>query len=212
MRGCLTGCGNRRGSMLWLPEPPPGTPVCLAFDGSETSDFTVIKAETQAGLIFTPRWGSGGTIWDPQEHGGRIPKGDVTEAVADLFGRFKVARFYCDPTYWGTEIEEWAATHGDEVVIKWATYRPVPMHSATERFMADLNSGRVKHDGCPITARHMANARMAARRDGRYMLAKPDVARKIDATVATVLVHEAAADQRAAGWLDTVDSRMIVLD
>lgn len=197
--------------MLWLPEPPPGTSVCLAFDGSETSDFTVIKAETQAGLIFTPRWGSGGTIWDPQEHGGRIPRGDVSEAVAHLFSRFKVARMYCDPPLWQTEIEEWRALHG-EVVLEWPTYRPVPMHAATERFLVDLNSGRIKHDGCPITVRHMANARMAARRDGRYMLAKPDAARKIDAAVTTVLVHEAAADQRAAGWLYTVDSRMIVMD
>lgn len=198
--------------MNWLPEPPPGTPVCLAFDGSETSDFTVIKAETQGGFIFTPRWGSGGTIWDPQEHGGRVPKAEVTEAVLDLFDRFRVGKMYCDPPLWETEIEEWDARIGDDKVIKWPTYRPIPMHSATERFLADLNSGRITHDGCPITALHMANARMAPRRDGRYMLAKPDAARKIDAAITTVLVHEAAADRRAAGWLDSVDSRMIVID
>ena len=197
--------------MHWLPEPPHGTQVCLAFDGSETSDFTVIKAETREGHIFTPRWGTQGTIWDPAQHGGRIPKPQVSEAVADLFSRFDVARMYCDPPYWGTEIEEWAAEYGEERVIKWATYRAVPMHAATERFLADLNSGRITHDGCPITARHMANARMAPRRDGRYMLAKPDAARKIDGAVTTVLVHEAAADARAAGWLEETDSRMFVL-
>lgn len=179
--------------------------MCLAFDGSETSDYTVIKAETREGFIFTPRWGSGGTIWDPAQHGGRIPKPQVTEAVDDLFSRFEVSRFYCDPPYWGTEIEEWAARHGDERVIKWPTYRPVPMHSATERFLADLNSGRITQDGCPTTTLHMANARMAPRRDGRYMLAKPDgVARKIDASVTTILVHEAACDSRAAGWTEAV--------
>jgi hypothetical protein len=182
----------------------------LAFDGSETSDFTVIKAETREGFIFTPRWGSSGTIWDPAQHGGRIPKAEVSEAVDDLFGRFEVARMYCDPPYWGTEIEEWAARHGDERVLKWPTYRPVPMHAATERFLADLNSGRITHDGCSVTARHVANARMAPRRDGRYMLAKPDAARKIDAAVTTILVHEAAADERAAGWSDETDSRMFV--
>jgi phage terminase large subunit-like protein len=195
--------------MLWLPEPPSGTKVCLAFDGSETSDFTVIRAETREGHLFTPRWGSGGTIWDPEQHGGRVPKAAVTEAVADLFARFDVARMYCDPPYWGTEIEEWAAVHGEERVIKWPTYRPVAMHSATERFLADLSSGRITHDGCPITARHMANARIAPRRDGRYMLAKPDVSRKIDAAVATVLVHEAAADVRSEGW-ETADTTVFV--
>lgn len=195
--------------MLWLPEPPSGTSVCLAFDGSETSDFTVIKAETRDGLIFTPRWGAEGTIWDPAQHGGRIPKAQVTEAVYDLFNRFDVRRMYCDPPYWGTEVEEWDQHIGDDRVIKWPTYRPVPMHSATERFLSDLNSGRLTHDGCPITSRHMANARMAPRKDGRYMLAKPDAARKIDAAVTTVLVHEAAADERAAGWPESVKSQVI---
>lgn len=198
--------------MLWLPEPAPGTQVCLAFDGSETSDFTVIKAETLDGLIFTPRWGSQGTIWNPAQHGGRIPKAQVSEAVHDLFGRFDVFHMYCDPPYWGTEIEEWDAQIGDDRVIKWPTYRPLPMHAATERFVADLRSGRVKHDGCPITAQHMANARMEARRDGRYMLSKPDAARKIDAAVTSVLVHEAASDARARGWGRSASSRMFVLD
>ena len=197
--------------MLWLPEPPRGTPVCLAFDGSETSDFTVIKAETREGFVFTPRWGTGGTIWDPAQHGGRIPKAQVSEAVLDLFGRFEVARMYCDPPYWGTEIEEWSSQVGDDRVVKWPTYRPVPMHAATERFVSDLRSGRVTHDGCPITALHMANARMEPRRDGRYMLGKPDAARKIDAAVTTVLVHEAAADARAAGWAEQVGPSIFFL-
>lgn len=96
----------------------------------------------------------------------------------------------------------------DDRVVKWPTYRPVPMHAATERFVSDLRSGRITHDGCPITSLHMANARMEPRKDGRYMLAKPDAARKIDAAVTTVLVHEAAADARAAGWDNETDSRM----
>lgn len=197
----------------WLPEPERGTKVCLAFDGSETSDFTVIKAETFDGLIFTPRWLSGtggGTIWDPSQFGGRIPKGQVLEAARDLFTRFDVERSYWDPPYWGTEIEELAAELGEEKVLKWETYRPLPMHAANERFLADLNSGRVRHDGCPITTVHMGNARMAARRDGRYMLAKPDRSRKIDAAVTSVLVHEAASDARAAGWGNKAETTMYV--
>lgn len=194
--------------MRWLPEPDPGTQVCLSFDGSEVSDFTVIKAETFAGRLFTPRWGSGGTIWDPSLTEGRIRKGDVTEAVFALFDRFDVNRMYCDPPYWETEIEEWAAQLGDERVIKWPTYRPVPMHAATERFVSDLGSKRLTHDGCPVTTQHVGNARIAPRRDGRYMLAKPDVARKIDAAVASVLAHEAAADARAAGWGESKDTKV----
>lgn len=197
--------------MLWLPEPAAGTSVCLAFDGSETSDWTVIKGETREGLIFTPRFGAGSTIWDPALHEGRIPKAQVSEAVAHLFSRFAVERMYCDPPYFKTEIGEWALEHGEEKVVEWATYRAVPMHAEIERFHADLASGRVSHDGCPVTALHMANARMMPRRDGRYILAKPDAGRKIDAAVASVLVHAAASDARAAGWSDVAKPSIFFL-
>lgn len=187
--------------MEWLPEPPPGTPICLAFDGSDVSDWTCIRAETLDGYQFTPRWGDGGTMWNPEDHpGGRIPRAEVTAAVADLFERFEVSRMYCDPPLWRTEIEEWASEHGDERVIEWPTYRPLPMFDAIERFVADLTAGRIRHDGCPDTARHIANARVAKRKDGRYMLSKPDLNRKIDAAVTSVLAHEAASQARADGW------------
>ncbi len=186
--------------MPWLPEPEPGTRVCLGFDGSETSDWTCIRAETFDGFSFTPRWGQAGTLWNPDEHGGRIPRAEVDAAVDELFDRFMVERMYCDPPLWRTEIETWAGRHGDERVIEWPTYRPMPMFDALERFVTDLTTARVTHDGCPDTARHVANARVSRRRDGRYVLTKPDAERKIDAAMTTVLAHEAAADARAAGW------------
>lgn len=189
--------------MTWLPEPDPGTAVCLGFDGSETGDFTAIKAETADGLLFTPRWNGRPTIWNPADFGGRMPRAEVDAAVDDLFDRFDVERMYCDPPLWGSEIDAWALRHGDKHVLKWETYRAIPMHAGLERFVTDLGSGRLKHDGCQITTEHVRNARMAHRRDGRYVLAKPfeaGSARKIDAAVTSSLTHEAASDARAAGW------------
>lgn len=185
----------------WLPEPAPGTPVCLAFDGSETGDWTVIKGETLDGLLFTPRRPGTDepTIWDPSQSGGRIPRHEVDAAVDWLFDRFDVRVMNCDPPLWLTEIDQWGDRYPDRV-LHWETYRPKPMHDATERFRMDLQEGRLRHDGCPVTTAHVRNARMAHRRDGRYMLSKPDVARKIDAAVASVLVHEAAAVERSQGW------------
>ena len=55
------------------------------------------------------------------------------------------------------------------------------------------------HDGCPITAAHMANARKLTRAS-RYVIGKPNNHQKSDAAMAAVLAHEAAADARAAGW------------
>ena len=186
--------------MHWLPNPPDGTPVCLGFDGSDVSDWTCIRAETRDGFAFTPMWRGKPTLWNPAETAGRVPRVEVTAAVADLFARFDVARLYCDPPGWRTEIEEWAGEHGDERVVEWPTYRPLPMFDALERFHTDLIEGRVSFDGCPDTARHLSNAKVVRRKDGRYGLDKPDRDRKIDAAVTTVLAHEAAADARVTGW------------
>ena len=195
-------CGMGRLLVLWLPEPPPGTRVCLSLDGSETGDWTAIKAETVDGLLFTPRRVGSDlpAIWNPADSGGRIPRAEVDATVDRLFDAFDVEIMQCDPPLWETEIDAWALRHDlpkRPRVIRWETYRPKPMHAATERFLVDLRERRLRHDGCPITTTHIRNARMAHRRDGAYMLAKPDAARKIDAAVASVVAHEAAAATRA---------------
>jgi hypothetical protein len=187
--------------MTWLPEPDSGTAICLGFDGSDVDDWTAIRAETIEGLSFTPRFAGQPTLWNPAEwpdH--RIPRAVVTEAVADLFERFKVARMYCDPPGWQSEIDSWAAEHGEEHVIRWETYRPTQMSSALERFVTDLRVGAIAHDGCPVTTTHVANAVKMPRKNDTYILAKASKTQKIDAAMATVLAHEAAADARVAGW------------
>ena len=187
--------------MFWLPEPPPGTPVCIGFDGSDVSDFTALQAETMDGYSFTPRFGGGPTIWNPAEFGDhRIPRTMVAAAVGDIFERFHVIRGYFDPPGWVSEIEAWALEHGEERVVLWETYRPRQMHQSLERFVNDLQSGGITHDGCPIAAAHIANAVKATRRNDTYVLAKASKEQKIDAAMARVLAHEARADVLASGW------------
>lgn len=193
---------QREPEMVWLDEPPAGTKVCLGFDGSDVSDHTAIGAETIDGFSFTPRlWDGRPMIWNPAEyHDHRIPRLEVIDAFKDLFDYFKVERAYCDPPGWKTELEELALELGEEKVILWETYRPTQMHQALERFVDDLRTGGIQHDGCPITARHIANAVKMTRRSDTYVLAKASKEQKIDAAMARVLSHEAAADAAAAGW------------
>ena len=134
----------------------------------------------------------------------------VSDAVRDLFARFKVERFYCDPPGWKSEIESWALELGEEHVIGWETYRPRQMHESLERFVNDLQAGRIKHDGCPVASRHIANAVKATRKSDTYVLAKASKEQKIDAAMGRVLAHEAAADSLAAGWGAAVDSRVVI--
>lgn len=180
---------------------PDGLLVCAGFDGSDVDDWTALRLETADGHRFTPTYGPDArpTIWDPAEWGGQIPRSEVHSAVAEVFRRWVVLRMYCDPRDWRSEIADWANEHGEKIVIEWATNRIVQMHSALERTLTDLKTGRSTHDECPITTRHVGNARKAARSGDRYILAKASPQQKIDAAMADVLAHEAAEDAHAAG-------------
>lgn len=200
--------------MDWLPNPPDGSLVCGGFDGSDSDDHTAIKLETVDGRLFTPRYGPDRrpTIWNPGEWGGSIPRDEVHAAWDELHRRFVLRRVYCDPPKWRTEIATWAALYGADVFLEWPTYLTIPMHSALDQTVTDLATGALKHDGCPITALHVANARKVARPNDRYGLAKPSPTQKIDAAVTSVICHRAACDARATGWTaQPADNRVFCL-
>lgn len=197
-----------------MPAAPTPIPVCLGFDGSTTSDHTGIRLETHDGYQFTPTYGppmANGKKrlchWDPKQWNGRIPRGEVKTAMTEIYkgGLYVVERGYFDPRDWDTEIEEWALEFGEEHVTSWDTgrgsTRTTIMWAALERFVNDLAEGRIPHDGCEVTAEHVANARRVARPGERYILGKPNDHQKIDMAMTSVLAHEAAADARAAGWV-----------
>ncbi|MFF1321448.1 hypothetical protein ACFVZZ_18780 [Streptomyces chartreusis] len=218
--------GNRcvAGSATWLDPAKwaakadprrvrPMTRIVLGFDGSEVDDWTAIRAETMDGYQFTPVYGPNDepTIWNPADYGGQVPAAEVHAAMSQVMARYDVVRLYADPPYWETEIDEWVDLYGEERVIRWHTRRIVQMHAACERLKTDVvrtASGTVtfSHDDCPITADHIANTRAAARPMDRYVLKKASPAQKIDATIPSVLAHEALGDVIAAGLAERQQS------
>ena len=186
------------------PAPAEGTEVCLGFDGSESNDWTGIRARTLDGHRFTPTFPVGDEHrpmwWNPADHGGSIPRGEVNAAIDHLCRHYKVIRAYCDPRDWQSEIGDWSLRYGDDVFLEWATYRIRQMHDALVRSVTDLVSGRSTHDGCPVTAAHVANARKIAKPGDRYLLGKPNDHQKIDMAMADTLAWEAGEDARLDGW------------
>ena len=176
--------------------------IVLGFDGSSSGDWTALRAETADGFRFTPTYGPDArpTIWDPARWTGRIPRSEVRAAVADIFSRYDVGRFYCDPRDWQTEIDEWATAYGEKVVVPWPTNQIGRMFDALNRFLTDTVEKATTHDDCKITRVHALNARKVAKPGDKYILGKPAEHQKIDALMADVLAHEAAADMRAEGW------------
>jgi len=215
-------CKSGRGA--WLPdglwdsrktgrEVQPGERICLGFDGSYSEDWTALRAETLNGFAFTPLFGPDllPTLWDPHVHGGRIPRGEIHAALDEVFGRFKVVRFYCDPREWDTEIEAWALKYGGRRVFEWPTNRVVQMHEALLRFVTDLATAGYTHDGCELTKRHVGNARKIPKPGERYILGKASEHQKIDAAMGAVLAHEARCDAVAAGARVVESRRKVVV-
>ena len=195
---------------------PDGTAIVLGFDGSDVDDWTVLRAQTQDGYQFTPTYGVDRKpcIWNPAEHRGKIPRLEVAAAIEEIFDRFQVARMYYDPPDWKTEGQAWEAEHGEKVVLRWETYRITQMHAALVRQHSDVTKADTTftHDGCPVTAVHMRNARKLARAGQKYILGKPSQQQKIDAAMSSTLADEAAGDVTAAkAWPKKKSGKMIVL-
>lgn len=192
---------------------PAGSSVTIGFDGSDSDDWTTLRCETRDGYQFTPTFPDGKPmIWDPAQHGGYTPRGEVNAAVAYLFSRFEVVRMYCDPPYWQSEIDAWAGEFGEKVVVRWATFRTRQMAEALERLRTDVYAARFSHDGCPITSKHIENAHADHRTQGVLIRKdKPISKNKIDAAMSAALAHEAAADAIGSGWSAEPVSRRVVV-
>lgn len=217
------GCELVQGLGSYMPEalyddgmrereyPADGTEICLGFDGSQSGDWSAIRAETVDGYRFTPVYGVDRrpTYWNPVEWEGRIPRSEVDAAVSDLFNHFKVRRFYCDPHLWESLIDDWSVRFGEDVVVQWPTNRTGRMYDALTRFMTDTTDGTTTHSDDPVAKLHMMAARKIAKPGDKYVLGKPSDNQKIDIAMADILAHEAAADMRALNWGN--DSNRIVV-
>ena len=186
-------------------EVSDGAAVSGGFDGSRSSDWTAIRLETIDGHRFTPTYGPDArpTVWKPEEWPeGRIPRGEVNAAVAEIFARYKVARFYCDPRHFETQIEAWGAEHdpSDEVIVEWPTNSIGRMFDALVRYREDLVEGLTTHSVDEVAKASALAARKVAKPGDRFILGKPAEHMKIDVLMSDVLAHEAAAQAREAGW------------
>lgn len=182
-------------------EVPDGAQVVLGFDGSDVNDWTGFRMETADGYQFTPTYGPDDLpcIWDPADYGGQVPRLEVQAAHEELRERYDVVRGYYDPPYWETEVDAWAEKH-EKSVLRWYTRSVTRMHPACERLLTDVAKAEgFSHDACRTTALHAGYARKSARPGGRYVLAKPSDAQKIDLCVVSVICHQAAGDATAQG-------------
>lgn len=181
----------------WLPwgawdactaERPITGRVVLGFDGSASGDSTALVGCTLDGHI----WLEG--LWEnPGDLEWRVPRAEVDAAVARAFDRYDVAALCCDPWGWRSEIELWAARHGEKRVLEWNTAAPQRMARATDRMFQAVTTGALTHDGDPRLAAHIAHAVVRSTPNGDVITKdKRGSPRKIDAAVAAIVAYDHA--------------------
>jgi hypothetical protein len=196
------GSGRAVDPRLWdaLAKPrdvPDGAYIALGFDGSISHDATFLRGCTADGYGFIvgswQRPPGAPLDWS-------VNRIEVNERVAWAFEHYSVGRMYCDPPFWRSEVEAWAAAYGEAIVVALDTNQPSRFAPAVDRWLTALREGTHTHDGDPLTAEHVKAAHLRKVRaaedeaDGRtkYVLIKGDDRRRIDGAVADVLAHEAA--------------------
>jgi hypothetical protein len=116
----------------------PRERVVLAFDGSASGDSTALVGCTLDGHL----WLEG--LWEnPGDLGWRVPREIVSNAVDIAFSKYDVVELACDPWGWRSEIEAWAARHGERRVIEWNTAHGQRMAPATDRLYQAVITGAV---------------------------------------------------------------------
>lgn len=169
-------------------EPPDGTEIAAAFDGSYNNDATAIAGVTLDGQVFKiglwERPASAGPDWV-------VPRGEVDQKVAEMFRRWKVKRFSCDRSRWFDRTEGWWEKYGDVVVDEGPDRRR--MVDACALFYGAVMAKQLRHPNDADLTRHLANAIAKETTDGAYITKDGrNSPRKIDLAVAAVMAYQGA--------------------
>lgn len=171
-----------------MTEPPEGTTIAAAFDGSYNQDATAIAGSTLDGHVFKIG------LWERPANAGPdwvVPRDQVDAKVAEMMRKYKVVRFMCDRSRWYDYTERWWETYGDVVVD--ATQDRRRAIDACALFYGAVMGKRMTHDGSPDLTRHLANAVVKETPDGAYITKSGRHSpHKIDLAWAAVTAYQSA--------------------
>jgi phage terminase large subunit-like protein len=108
--------------------------------------------------------------------------------------RWNVLELAADPWGWQSELQEWERRFGARRVVEWNTANRSHMGPATDRLASLVLEGRLRHDGDPRLAAHVANAVPVTTAHGDVIVKDKRMSpRKIDAAVAAIIAVDRAA-------------------
>ncbi|AOQ28130.1 terminase [Mycobacterium phage DudeLittle] len=180
--------------------PARGEKIALGFDGSKSNDWTaLVGCRISDGFLFVIK------IWDPQKHGGQVPREDVDATVHSTFKHYDVVAFRADVKEFEAYVDSWGRTYKKKLKVNASPNNPVAfdMRGQQKRFAFDCErledavlEGEVWHDGDPVLRQHVLNAKRHPTTYDAIAIRKvtKDSSKKIDAAVCGVLAFGARQD------------------
>jgi phage terminase large subunit-like protein len=177
-----------------------GDRITLGFDGSKSNDWTALVAcRVEDGCLFPLG------VWNPERHGGQVPREDVDAMVRSAFDRYDVVAFRADVYQFEAYVDTWSRDFKKQVKVNASPNNPIAfdMRGQTKRFAFDCErfldavlEREVSHNGSVTLRQHILNARRHPTSFDAISIRKAskDSSKKIDAAVCSVLAFGARQD------------------
>jgi hypothetical protein len=181
----------------------PDDEITLGFDGAKSDDSTVLIAlrvrDRFATVIAAAEKpdGAAGQNW-------QVDRDYFDGVVAHTMANYNVVGFYSDVAHFESYVDKWSAEYGANLAVKAHPKSAVGwdmrgrlqiLTQATERLVAGIQDGEVRHDGGGLLRRHVLNAHRRPNRWGiSFGKERKDSPRKVDAFAALQLADMARAD------------------
>lgn len=179
----------------------PGDKITLGFDGSKSSDHTVLAAcRVSDGAVFLLR------SWDPEKMpDGEVPRDQVDAVVRSAFERYDVVAFRADVHEFEAYVDEWGKDFKRKLKISSSPNNPVAFDMRgkkkqfaldTERFLDAVLEGELVHDGDRLLRWYILNCHRHPTNYDAVTVRKEskDSSRKIDGAVSAILAYSARQD------------------
>lgn len=131
-------------------------PIALGFDGARWRDAAgFIATHIETGFQWPVAvWQNvdGADDWE-------VTDDQVDGALDEAMKRWRVVLAYCDPPRFEANVARWSGKYGEKRVLEWYTNRPRQIGQAMRAYRAAQTTGELTHNGDPIFAEHIANAR-----------------------------------------------------
>ena len=177
-----------------------GDKITLGFDGSKSNDWTALVAcRVSDGMLFLL------DFWNPDKHGGEVPRDDVDAKVRSAFDRYDVVAFRADVKEFEAYVDQWEHDFKRKVKVKASPNHPIAFDMRgnqkkfafdCERFVDAVLERELNHDNHPVLRQHVLNAKRHPTTYDAIAIRKAskDSSKKIDAAVCAVLAYGARHD------------------